>query len=199
MPAPHASRPSRGSIAKGYRAAMTERDACALLKARFEAAGYTIAENQPFDEDGIQFEIDGFDATARVGYEYITDEAGDTWDVDDAVVAALAEKLRAGTLSVLVIGENDAPDATALARAADAFLKGLAKPAAKATAKKAPRSLLPRRQRSRRRQRRRLRSRRRRRRRPPRQPRSPRQPRRHRGRRSGRSGSAAHHARTTNR
>ena len=116
---------------------MTERDACALLKARFEAAGYTIAENQPFDEDGIQFEIDGFDATARVGYEYITDEAGDTWDVDDAVVAALAEKLRAGTLSVLVIGENDAPDATALARAADAFLKGLAKPAAKATAKKA--------------------------------------------------------------
>jgi hypothetical protein len=107
---------------------MTERDACALLKARFEAAGYTIAENQPFDEDGIAFEIDGFDAEARVGYEYVTDEAGDTWDVDDAVVAALAAHLRAGTLSVLVIGENDAPDAASLARAADAFLAGLAAP-----------------------------------------------------------------------
>jgi hypothetical protein len=118
---------------------MTERDACALLKARFEAAGYQIAENQPFDEDGVRFEIDGFDAGARVGYEYMTDEAGDTWDVDDAVVAALAAKLRAGTLSVLVIGENDAPDAAALARAADAFLKGLApaKPAAAKAPKKA--------------------------------------------------------------
>jgi hypothetical protein len=115
---------------------MTERDACALLKARFEAAGYAIAENQPFAEDGIQFEIDGFDARARVGYEYVTDEAGDTWDVDDQVVAALAEKLRAGTLSVLVVGENEAPDAASLGRVADAFLAGLAPPA-KVTAKKA--------------------------------------------------------------
>jgi hypothetical protein len=121
---------------------MTERDACALLKARFEAAGYAIAENQPFAEDGIQFDIDGFDARARVGYEYVTDEAGDTWDVDDQVVAALAEKLRAGTLSVLVIGENEAPDAESLARVADAFLAGLAPPAKvkakKAAAKKPP-------------------------------------------------------------
>jgi hypothetical protein len=117
---------------------MTERDACALLKARFEAAGYSIAENQPFAEDGIQFEIDGFDARARVGYEYVTDEAGDTWDVDDQVVAALAEKLRAGTLSVLVVGENEAPDAQSLARVADAFLAGLAPPAkVKAKAKRA--------------------------------------------------------------
>ncbi|MBV8756695.1 MAG: hypothetical protein JO257_05460 [Deltaproteobacteria bacterium] len=119
---------------------MTEHDACALLKARFEAAGYAIAENQPFDEDGIHFEIDGFDAEARVGYEYVTDEAGDTWDVDDSVVAALATKLREGTLSVLVIGENDAPDAASLARAADVFLAGLAKPATpakKPAAKKA--------------------------------------------------------------
>lgn len=125
--------------------AMTERDACALLKARFEAAGYQIAENQPFDEDGIHFEIDGFDAGARVGYEYMTDEAGDTWDVDDAVVAALARKLREGTLSVLVIGENDAPDAASLARAADAFLKGLApvKSAPKPAKKPAPKKPAP--------------------------------------------------------
>jgi hypothetical protein len=118
-----------------YPAAMTERDACALLKARFEAAGYQIAENQPFAEEGIQFEIDGFDADARVGYEYVTDEAGDTWDVDDAVVAALAAKLREGTLSVLVVGENEAPDTASLARVADAFLAAL-RPAKKVAAKK---------------------------------------------------------------
>ena len=122
---------------------MTERDACALLKARFEAAGYTIAENQPFDEDGIAFEVDGFDAAARVGYEYVTDEAGDTWDVDDTVVAALAAHLRAGTLSILVIGENDAPDAASLARAADAFLAGLPKPALKKPGAKKPATKKP--------------------------------------------------------
>ena len=35
---------------------MTEREACALLKSHFEAAGYKIDENQPFDEDGVTFE-----------------------------------------------------------------------------------------------------------------------------------------------
>jgi hypothetical protein len=115
---------------------MTERDACALLKTRFEAAGYEITENHPFDEDGIHFEIDGFDPDARVGYEYISDEAGDTWDVDDKVVAALAAKLREGTLSVLVLGENEAPTVDVLARAADAFLASLKKPAAKKSAPK---------------------------------------------------------------
>jgi hypothetical protein len=47
---------------------MEERKACALLKARFEAAGFHIAENVMFDEDHIRFEIDGYDANARVGY-----------------------------------------------------------------------------------------------------------------------------------
>jgi hypothetical protein len=122
---------------------MTERDACALLKTRFEAAGYEITENHPFDEDGIHFEIDGFDPQARVGYEYISDEAGDTWDVDDKVVAALAAKLREGTLSVLVIGENEAPTVDVLARAADAFLASLKKPAAKPKKKVAAKKPAP--------------------------------------------------------
>jgi hypothetical protein len=127
---------------------MTESDACALLKARFEKAGYAIAENVPFDEDGIRFDIDGFDAGKRVGYEYITDEAGDTWDVDGDVIAALDARRAAGELFVLVIAEASARDAKALARAADEFLATLAngatkapkKPAAKkpAAAKKAP-------------------------------------------------------------
>ncbi len=47
---------------------MQEREACALLKARFEAAGLHIAENVMFDEAGVRFDMDGFDAAARVGY-----------------------------------------------------------------------------------------------------------------------------------
>ncbi len=106
---------------------MTERDACAVLKARFEAAGLRIEENRPFDEDGIQFEIDGFDSDRRVGYEYVTEEAGDGWDVDGTVIAALAKKHEAGELHVLVVNETVAPDRAAIEREAEAFLSKLQK------------------------------------------------------------------------
>ena len=49
-------------------------------------------------------------------------EAGDGWDVDDAVKAAFAKKAAQGDLSILVVEEADARDAAALTRAADAFL-----------------------------------------------------------------------------
>jgi hypothetical protein len=108
-----------------YHARVEERAACALLKLRFEAAGFTIEDNRPFDEDGVRFEIDGFDARHRVGYEYATDEAGDSWDVDEAVVAALDERRKRGELHVLIVHEADAPDAESLGGAADAFLAEL--------------------------------------------------------------------------
>ena len=121
---------------------MDERAACQLLKQRFEAAGFHIEENRPFEEDGVRFEIDGFDPAARVGYEYITREAGDDWDVDGDVIAALAARRDKGELFVLVVDERDAPDAAALAARAAEFLAALpAKPAAKkkpAAAKKKP-------------------------------------------------------------
>ena len=104
---------------------MEERQACALLKARFEAAGFHVAENVMFDEAGVRFEIDGYDAAARVGYEYVTEEAGDSWDVDDAVKTALAERAKKGELHILVIEEARAPDAPTLTKLADAFLANL--------------------------------------------------------------------------
>jgi hypothetical protein len=123
---------------------MTEKQACALLKARFEKAGYTIAENVAFDEAGVKFEVDGFDADRRVGYEYLTEEAGDSWDVDGAVISALEARRDAGELFILVVDEKDATDEAALGRAADVFLGQLeelddddAEPAKKAPAKKA--------------------------------------------------------------
>lgn len=102
---------------------MEERVACAQLKKRFEAAGFQIKENQPFDEHGVRFDIDGFDAARRVGYEYVTAESGDGWDVDDDVIAALAERRTRGELHVLIVDEADAPDAASLDAAIDAFLK----------------------------------------------------------------------------
>lgn len=119
---------------------MTEHDACALLKARFEKAGFEIAENVMLDEHGVHFEIDGYDAAKHVGYEYVTEEAGDSWDVDGDVIDALNAARRAGKLSVLVASETDAPDAASLGKLADAFLASLdekpTKPAKKPAAKK---------------------------------------------------------------
>ena len=111
--------------ALAYDAAVEERAACAQLKKRFEAAGFRIKENQTFDEDGVRFNIDGFDAERRVGYEYVTKEAGDGWDVDDDVIAALAERRKRGELHVLVVDEADAPDAATLDAAIDEFLGAL--------------------------------------------------------------------------
>ena len=108
-----------------YDAAVEERAACAHLKRRFEAAGFRIKENQTFDEHGVWFEMDGFDAERRVGYEYVTAEAGDGWDVDGEVIAALAERRRRGEIHVLIIDEEDAPDAASLDEAIDSFLAGL--------------------------------------------------------------------------
>lgn len=104
---------------------MEERAACAQLKQRFEAAGFRIKENLLFDEDGVRFEIDGFDADSRVGYEYVTREAGDGWDVDGDVIAALDERRKRGELHVLIVDEDDAPDKAALDQAIDGFLKAL--------------------------------------------------------------------------
>jgi hypothetical protein len=109
--------------ALAYDVVVEERLACAQLKRRFEAAGFHIEENQLFEEDGVRFEIDGFDAQRRVGYEYVTKEAGDGWDVDDDVIEALAERGKRGELHVLVVDEVDAPDAASLDAAIDAFLK----------------------------------------------------------------------------
>jgi hypothetical protein len=117
---------------------MTERDACALLKARFEQAGYAIAENITLDDQGVHFEIDGYDADKRVGYEYVTEEAGDSWDVDGDVIDALNAARRAGELFVLVVNEADAPDAKLLGKAADAFIASLVEKPAKKPAPKKP-------------------------------------------------------------
>ena len=105
---------------------MTEHDACALLKARFEGAGFDIAENVPLAHGKVRFEVDGFDADKRVGYEYLTAEAGDSWDVDGDVIAELSKLRLAGELFIFVIDEADAPDAATLGDAADLFLTQLA-------------------------------------------------------------------------
>lgn len=104
---------------------MDERKAAALLKARFEAAGCKIEENRRLAEAGVDFEIDGYDPDTKVGYEYVTEEAGDSWDVDGNVIAALDQARDDGKLYIFVMSEGDAPDDKTLGAAADGFLAEL--------------------------------------------------------------------------
>lgn len=101
---------------------MNERDGCALLRERFIAAGLAIQEGFAFAEGGLAITLDGFDPARRVGYEYLTNEAGDRAELTEEVVAELEDRMRRGELFLLLIDEAEVDGAATLARAADHFL-----------------------------------------------------------------------------
>ncbi|MGE0712174.1 MAG: hypothetical protein AB7N76_29805 [Planctomycetota bacterium] len=108
------------------RARLTEAEGCALLRVRFQEAGYAIQEHAPFEEGGVRVELDGFDPAARVGYEYLTTEAGDREEFTPEVVGALEARMRAGELFLLLVDEQDV-DARGLSLAAERFLQVVAR------------------------------------------------------------------------
>lgn len=106
---------------------MTEAEGCALLLAKFTQAGYAIVPNFHFHEADIEVDLDGWDSRARVGYEYITREAHDELQFDDATLARFEKRMEKGELFVLLIDEHEAVTKDALLSAADGFLAELAK------------------------------------------------------------------------
>lgn len=86
---------------------LTEHEGCAILKEAFLAAGYDIADNVPFSEGDIQFNIDGFDAAARVGFEFITTEAGDRNELTPEMIAAVEKAIEKGALFLLLVDEEE--------------------------------------------------------------------------------------------
>ena len=105
---------------------MTEAEGTALLLTRFTEAGYTMVPNFHFQEDDISVDLDGWDAAARVGYEYITAEAGDARQFDPATLARFEALMTKGELFVLLIDEHEAVTAESLDAAARGFLAALA-------------------------------------------------------------------------
>ncbi len=106
---------------------MTEAEGCALLLARFTEAGFTVASNFHFHEDGIDVDLDGWDAAARVGFEYITREAGDDRQFDPETLGRFEARMEKGELYVLLVDEREAVTAEALDAAARAFLAEVGK------------------------------------------------------------------------
>jgi hypothetical protein len=107
--------------------AVTESEGCALLLAKFTAAGYAIKADFHFHEGEIEVDLDGWDDKARVGYEYITREAQDDRQFDAATLARFEARMEKGELFVLLVDEREAVTEKALSEAANGFLTELSK------------------------------------------------------------------------
>jgi hypothetical protein len=103
-----------------------EADGTALLLALFTAAGYAITQNHHFHEGDIEVDLDGWDPSARVGYEYITQEAGDYVQFTPATLGLFEARMEQGELFVLLIDDHEAVTAPSLEAAAKSFLAELA-------------------------------------------------------------------------
>ncbi|MEI7782283.1 MAG: hypothetical protein WCJ18_10205 [Planctomycetota bacterium] len=116
---------------------LSETEGCNLLARLFKSRGYTIARNVPFREYGVSFHIDGWDAKARVGFEFLTSEDEDHDDLSLGEFKTLMMAQQRGELSVFVIDEFEPLSAADLAAAANTFLDEVA------DAKKAGRRIAP--------------------------------------------------------
>ncbi len=101
---------------------LNEAQGCAILADVFQARGYAIARDVDFDEGGISFNIDGWDAAARVGFEFRTSEAGDKDDLTVDEWALLATAIERGDLYIFVIDDLTVVDESDLRLYADRFL-----------------------------------------------------------------------------
>lgn len=101
---------------------MNERDGSDLLAACFGREGLVIERDYPFREGGLDVRLDGFDPKRRIGFEFITTEAGDRDEFTPEVVDALEARMEAEELFVLLIDEAQIDGPEALERAATGFL-----------------------------------------------------------------------------
>lgn len=104
---------------------LTEAEGVRLLREEFEKAGLSIREGEPFEVAGTVLSLDGFDPERRVGFEFVTEEAGDRGSFGENVVAALEEKLGRGEAHLLLVDEWDVEEPEELRFAARRFLAEL--------------------------------------------------------------------------
>ncbi len=101
---------------------LSERDGVIALTRAFKDRGYAIVNNVAFDEDGVVFDIDGWDAAARVGFEYRTSEADDKHDLTDDELGQLGARIERGELALLIIDDTRVPDEKSMREIAQRFL-----------------------------------------------------------------------------
>jgi len=101
---------------------LNEAEGCDILARLFKARGYRLERNVRFREFGVEFDIDGWDARARVGFEYLTSEDDDHDDLSLVEYQALMDQQRRGELSLFIVDEVEPVSAADLVAQADDFL-----------------------------------------------------------------------------
>ena len=101
---------------------LSETEGCDLLARLFRARGYAIQRNVLFREYGVEFHIDGWDAKARVGFEFLTSEDDDHDDLTLDEYQALALPQQKGELSLFILDEVEPLSAADLTASAHEFL-----------------------------------------------------------------------------
>jgi hypothetical protein len=105
---------------------LSETKACDLLARLFRSRGYTIARNIPFREYGVSFHIDGWDAKARVGFEFLTSEDEDHDDLSLEEYKTLMAAQQRGELSLFVVDEVEPLSPADLIEMTEEFLDEMA-------------------------------------------------------------------------
>lgn len=105
---------------------LSETEGCDLLARIFRARGYTIERNLLFREYGVEFHIDGWDAEARVGFEFLSSEDDDHDDLSLVEYQALWTAQQLGELALFIIDEVEPVSAADLAASANEFLDEVA-------------------------------------------------------------------------
>jgi hypothetical protein len=106
---------------------LTESQGCQVLQRVFAERGYHVQADVPFREGGVSFDADGWDPVARVGFEYLTSEAGDREDLDAAEMAELDARMGRGELFFFIMDGGLVSTAEDLAWAAHHFLDEVAR------------------------------------------------------------------------
>jgi hypothetical protein len=105
---------------------LSETKACDLLARLFRSRGYTIARNIPFREYGVSFHIDGWDAKARVGFEFLTSEDEDHDDLSLEEYKTLMAAQQRGELALFVVDEVEPLSTADLTEMTEEFLEEMA-------------------------------------------------------------------------
>ena len=101
---------------------ISETKACDLLSQVFKARGYAIKRNLDFHEYGVSFHIDGWDAKARVGFEFLSSEDDDHDDLTLKEYQTLMDAQQRGELAIFIIDEVEPLSSVDLLAEADDFL-----------------------------------------------------------------------------
>ena len=124
---------------------LSETEACDLLARLFTARGYRIVRNVLFREYGVEFHADGWDAKARVGFEFLSSEDEDHIDLSLEEYQTLSDAQRRGELALFIIDEVEPLSAADLVAEAADFLDEAEAGARAARAARAGRRAAPRR------------------------------------------------------